>query len=368
MNSILPTCLILASFAPCLSAAEQLPWIRISPDRTHFVRGDSPAPFLIWGVNYDHDDASRLLEDYWLAEWPTVEADFAEIKALGANTVRIHLQLARFMTAPDKPNDAALAQLARLVRLAETTGLYLNITGLACYHKADVPAWYDALDEPARWSAQAAFWQAVARVCAPSPAVFCYDLMNEPILPGRDKKETEWLAGEFGGKHFVQRISLDLAGRTREQVAKAWVDQLTAAIRAVDPHRPITVGVIPWVFVFGGGRPLFHAPPVNENLDFAAVHFYPKSGEIDKALTALKAYDLGKPLVIEEIFPLHCSIEELDQFIKASRPFTDGCIGFYWGRTAQEYRKDNTIKSAIIANWLDYFQSANPTNPNPAEY
>lgn len=41
----------------------------------------------------------RLLEDYWAEEWETVAQDFREIRDLGANVVRIHLQLGRFMTA-----------------------------------------------------------------------------------------------------------------------------------------------------------------------------------------------------------------------------------------------------------------------------
>ncbi len=48
--------------------------------------------------------------------------------------------------------------------------------------------------------------------------------MNEPILPG-GKPETEWLTGELGGKYFVQRVTLDMKNRTREQVAEAWVRQ-----------------------------------------------------------------------------------------------------------------------------------------------
>ncbi len=96
---------------------------------------------------------------------------------LGANVVRIHLQLGRFMQGPAEPNVAALDQLGRLAKLAEEERLYLDLTGLACYHKADVPAWYDGLSEPARWDVQARFWEAVAARCAESPAVFCYDLM-----------------------------------------------------------------------------------------------------------------------------------------------------------------------------------------------
>ena len=48
------------------------------------------------------------------------------------------------------------------MKLAEATGLYLDITGLGCYHKKDVPEWYDKLDESDRWAAQAKFWEAVA--------------------------------------------------------------------------------------------------------------------------------------------------------------------------------------------------------------
>ena len=241
-----------------------LEWIRPSEDKSGFVLAGSGEKFLAWGVNYDHDDSGRLLEDYWRTEWPTVAEDFKEVKALGANVVRIHLQTAKFMRTPAEPNEASLRQLARLVRLAEQTGLYLDVTGLGCYHKKDVPDWYDAMDETSRWGVQTRFWEAVAKTCAASPAVFCYDLMNEPILPGGDKKETEWLTGELGGKYFVQRITLDLAGRTREQVAKLWVDKLAAAIRKHDERHMITVGVIPWAMVWPTAKPLFYAKDVSE--------------------------------------------------------------------------------------------------------
>jgi len=335
--------------------------IRPSAEGTHFVCARSDRKFVAWGVNYDHDNSGHLLEDYWREEWPTVEEDFKEIKALGANVVRIHLQLAKFMKAPDKPNEAALEQLARLVGLAEETGLYLDITGLGCYHKKDVPEWYDAMGETDRWDVQALFWEAIAKTCAGSTAVFCYDLMNEPILPGVREKQTEWLAGEFAGKHFVQRITLDLAGRTREQVAKSWVDRLVGAIRKHDDRHMITVGVIPWVHTFPQAKPLFYSQEVSGNLDFVSVHFYPKRGEIDKALVALAAYDIGKPLVVEEMFPLSCSTEELGAFIDGSRKIADGWMSFYWGKTIDEYaREDVDLAGAIIKGWLEYFRAKAP--------
>jgi hypothetical protein len=335
--------------------APSLEFIRVSDDGTHFLCAESGTKFIAWGFNYDHDDAGRLLEDYWHKEWLTIVEDFKEMKTLGANVVRIHLQTAKFMKSPTQPDKASLAQLAKLVKLAEQTGLYLDITGLGCYHKKDVPQWYDEMDETQRWNTQALFWEAVAKTCIKSTAVFCYDLMNEPILPGANKKETDWLAGEFAGSHFVQRITLDLAGRTKKEVAKAWVDRLVTAIRKHDDLHMITVGVIPWIHTFPKAKPLFYSKEVSANLDFAGVHFYPEKGEVEKALTALSAYDIGKPLVIEEMFPLQCSIDELALFIDTSRSFADGYIGFYWGKTIDEYNRKSDIPSTITKSWLKYF-------------
>ncbi len=344
--------------------APGLDLIRPSEDGTHFTRAESGAKFVAWGFNYDHDDTGRLIEDYWHQQWPTVAEDFREMKALGANVVRIHLQTAKFMKAPQHTNKTNLAQLARLVKLAEQTGLYLDITGLGCYHKKDVPQWYDAMDEAERWDVQAIFWEAVAKTCTKSPAVFCYDLMNEPILPGANKKETDWLAGEFAGKHFVQRITLDLAGRTQKEVAKAWIDKLTSAIRKHDDRHMITVGVIPWVHTFPKAKPLFYSKEVAANLDFASVHFYPKRGEVDKALTALSTYDIGKPLVIEEMFPLHCNMKELAVFIDASRKIVDGYLGFYWGKTIDQYKENTDLPSVLTKSWLKYFAEARAQKPS----
>lgn len=152
--------------------SSKLPWIRVSEDGTHFVVGEKGKRFVIWGVNYDHDNDGRLLEDYWHDNWQTIVEDFHEIKELGANVVRIHLQLPKFMETERETNKRNLTRLSELVRLAEKTGLYLDLTGLGCYHKNDVPRWYDELDESARWEVQARFWRAIANVCKDSRRYF----------------------------------------------------------------------------------------------------------------------------------------------------------------------------------------------------
>ena len=310
-----------------------------------------------WGFNYDHDETGRLIEDYWEAEWPKVEEDFREMKELGANVVRVHLQLAKFMKTSETPDDRSLKQLARLLELSEHLGLTLDLTGLGCYHKKDVPAWYDALSEEARWDVQARFWEAVAGTCATSPAVFCYDLMNEPVVPVGRSTTRDWLGKPFGGKHFVQWISLDQAGRPRHEIARAWCRKLAQAIRKVDPRHLITVGLVDWSLdrpgvLYSGSKPEAVAP----ELDFLCIHLYPKAKKVEEAVETLDAFRAaGKPVVIEETFLLGCGAPDFERFLDLTRGKAAGWIGFYWGRTLEECRKSRDFGDTLMAQWLEIF-------------
>src|SRR5262249_17157519 len=233
--------------APCTAAdPPKMEPVRVARDGKGFVLANSGKKFTPWGFNYDHDSRGRLIEDYWIGEWGKVAAAFADMRRLGANVVRVHLQFGKFMTAADNPDQNALDRLAELLKLAEKERLYLDLTGLGCYHKADAPKWYDELSEADRWAAQAKFWEAVAGRCKDSPAVFCYDLMNEPVVPGGKRKPGDWLGPPFGDKHFVQIISLDQAGRERPAIACAWVKHLATAIRKLDKSHLVTVGLVDW--------------------------------------------------------------------------------------------------------------------------
>ena len=348
--------LLLILVAIPVRAEPRLEPVRVSKDGTGFVRSPSGAKFIPWGFNYDHDSKGRLIEDYWLDEWDLVKTHFGQMKRLGANVVRVHLQFGKFMEAADKPNAKALARLGDLLKLAEATGLYLDLTGLGCYHKADVPAWYDALGEKERWAAQARFWEAVAGQCKDSPAVFCYDLMNEPVVPGGKRKSGDWLGPAFGDKHFVQFVTLDQAGRKRPDVARAWVRELAAAIRKHDRDHLVTVGLVDWSLDRPGLTSGFVPKSIADDLDFLCVHLYPQAGKVDEAIQTLKGFAVGKPVVIEETFPLKCSKAEFESFLEKSEGIAAGWIGFYWGVPPEELRKQKTIPAAITLSWLEIFQ------------
>jgi hypothetical protein len=305
-------------------------------------------------LNYDRDDGGRLIEDYWEREWATVEAHFGRMKKLGANVVRVHLQFGKFMDGPETPNRKALDQLGKLLQLAERLRLYLDVTGLGCYHKKDVPAWYDRLAERERWAVQARFWQAVAGRCAASPAVFCYDLMNEPVVPGGKAKD--WLGPPFAGKHYVQFITLDQADRPRADVARQWIHHLRAAIREKDKRHLITVGLVDWSLDRKGLTSGFVPQKVADGLDFISVHLYPRKGKVDEALETLAGFAVGKPVLIEETFPLACSPEELGRFIDGSKRHAAGVLGFYWGKPPEELRRSTTLADALTLGWLELFE------------
>jgi hypothetical protein len=240
--------------------------------------------------------------------------------------------------------------------LAERLRLYLDLTGLGCYHKRDVPAWYDRLSEKERWGVQARFWRAVAGRCADSPAVFCYDLMNEPVVPGGKRKEGDWLGPAFGGKHFVQVITLDQADRPRPDIARRWVHHLTAAVREKDKRHLITVGLVDWSLDRPGLTSGFVPAKVAGDLNFVSVHLYPRAGKVDEALKTLAGFAVGKPVLVEETFPLACSPRELEEFIEASRRHAAGWVGFYRGKPPEELRRSKTISDALTLGWLELFQ------------
>lgn len=323
-----------------------------------FVFAKNRRSFIPWGFNYDHDWSGRLLEDYWTAELPVIAADFQEMKALNANVVRLHLQFGKMMLTPDQPNPVALERLEQVVNIAEQNRIYLLLTGLGNYKKEDVPAWYDALSESNRWAAQARFWQAVAARVGKSPAVFAYDLVNEPVIPDQPRPAGGWLTdSSFGNRYFVQYIVLDKAGRNSAAIARLWIQTMIAAIRPYDSDALITVGLLS--FPNGAG---FEPSEIVKDLDFLSVHVYPEEGKVAAALDLLGSFQRNKPVLVEETYVLNISALGLADFFRQSKSLSlaSGWIGFYWGRTLAQVTPPKDIFEALMKNWLEVFIAENP--------
>ncbi|RVU02404.1 hypothetical protein EOD41_00230 [Mucilaginibacter limnophilus] len=313
-------------------------------------------PFIPWGMNYTNPDQIPLMDDVWFdnAKWEIIKQDFREMKLMGFNVVRIHLQFHHFMTYHNQPNIQALTRLRELVKFCESIGIYLDITGLCSYFKQD-PDWYVNTGERDRWNTQALFWRGVATAAEGSPAVFAFNLINEPITPSTNV--SEWIPGEdFGGYWFVQHLTRQPAGRGWETVTRQWITQMKTAIRLHDDKTLITVG-----FIGLGVISKF-----NDLLDYNSAHIYPESGKINEAINFVNNNVSSKPLVIEETGPPSASFNELRTFINTTRPKTAGFISHYFGKTIEQLEQENTISAAIWREWYKIFGGElNPYNSKP---
>ena len=360
--TILRTTLLALLFCQPSFAAE---WIAVGRNGSGFVLSESGRTFTPWGYNYFRDEKFRLLEDYWNSDqpdgWRKFERDFRELKRLGANVVRIHLQFGRFMDAPGKPNVQNLARLSKVIDLAEELGIYLDITGLGTYRLRDVPSWYSNASEKAHWAMQAEFWEAIAKVCAKRPGVFAYNLMNEPLATSATQPRGQWThPTALEGQTYVEYINLDPDNRKPPEIARAWIRQMTAAIRKHDPRHLITVGMI-WIDnaapeIWSGFPPKEIAPEV----DFLAVHVYPETGKMNVALDSLRRYQVGKPVLIEETFPMKSSPEEWRAFLEASRGLAQGWLGHYWSLSPQDIAGSSDIGHGLLRGQFEVLQKLNP--------
>jgi hypothetical protein len=180
--------------------------------------------------------------------------------------------------------------------------------------------------------------------------------MNEPVVAGGNRKPGDWLGPAFAGKHFVQFITLDKKNRSRPEVARRWISHLTAAIRKVDSRHLITVGLVDWSLDRPGLTSGFVPKEIVADLDFLGVHIYPERGKVDAAIETLKGFAAGKPVVVEETFPLKCSGEELESFMDRAALLAAGWVSFYWGTSPEELRKSQALADSLLLDWLTRFE------------
>lgn len=330
--------------------AADMETVKIAPDKKGFILSGSGDRYVPWGHNYASVDIlDRLAKDP-----ERVEREFAEMKAAGTTVARIHPEMPRILTGPDKANPEALDQLRKLLKIAEQSGVHLKITGLACYKIKDRMDWYDSLEEEVRWKTQAFFWETIARTCSDSPTVFAYDLVNEPAAVG--KRADGWYMGKMGDVEFCQRLSLDPGERSGDDIFLEWTKRMVAAIRKHDQTHLITMGMLPFPGAYKAAA---------EQLDFVSPHLYPKTGKVDDEIKLLQKFDWGKPIVIGETFPLSCGADDERDFLLKSREIAHGWIGHWPDESPAELAElkksgKATIHHAIWLSWVDLFKDIGP--------
>jgi hypothetical protein len=341
--------LVTLLLVPTPSAAS-MPWIHASG--TRLFAGQKR--FYPYGFNFNYGAhgartyPNRSLNFFYeptSARLKAFSLGMARAKRLGANSLRIHLELAAFIKSPNALRSRALDALEKVEDAAERQHLYLDITGNLVWRPWLMPAWYDRLGYRRRWAVQAHFWRAVARVSADSPSVFCYELTSEPIVG----HGSGWYSGEFGGYDFVQDLAPDPGSRDPQQLARGWVKQLSHAIRRKDRRHLITVGMLPHV---GGAT-----GPLNLGglLDLLVVHQYPTSDDLANQISVAKAFAAqGKPLLLGEEFAYQ--LRPTRRFLQQTSAYFHGYLSFFNGRTPYEIQgrtKVDRLQTASLRQFVD---------------
>jgi hypothetical protein len=364
-------------------------------------------PFVPWGFNYDRTALDRrdvLLEDILRERPEQVGRDLAAMRAMGGNVARVFVATADILDGPDQVNPEGLRRLDLLLDAARGSDMRLILVGLANLRPATAPAWVQKADDETMRLAQVTFWRAVARRCRGEPAIFAYDLQNEPAVPWNDTDP--WVIGCFdmsGGQKFCyvhylcRQMGLqwtqyihrrfaneetlrrhwqdfprpgeswaaiaipkpdakdprygDYFGLHAELMA-AWSDRLANVIRAEDPGHLITVGAL-------------NPPAFARAVDFHCFHLYPDgvpAGEdfitVNRQRWRQRMAEVpdGKPVVIEEFFPMVMPQgvtfqQALDTMLDATKPRASGWVSFYWGPAA-ELNWSMPIMRPTYEDWL----------------
>jgi len=335
-----------SSFAPKNSQSPKSGLIGTTPDGKGFIDRSSRQPFIPFGTNY-YDPNTGWAPKIWQQFDPDrVAGHFAVMKKLGVNCARVFLTAATFQPDVNTIDPEALAKLDELVRIAREAEIRLILTGPD--HWEGSPAYW----RPDRFGGEEAlraldnFWTVVGRRYRGEPAIFAWDLLNEPQMPWSNEawqpRWNAWLVakyhsreglkaawgGELGDQEKIGdiRIPENKAVQSnprlldwqlfRESLADEWVRRQVEALRRADPTHLITVGYIQWSYpVVRPGDPglyaAFNPHRQKQWLDFISIHFYPLMGapfgsrdnwEKNLAyLQTLLAYcHAGKPVVLEE--------------------------------------------------------------------
>ncbi len=273
----------------------------------------------------------------------TVKAELGTARRMGANSMRIYLQLGQVMASPTRVRQQTLTALQRLLRLAESNRMYFDITGNLVWRPSRAPAWYARMAWSSRWQVQARFWRAVAHAASTSSAVLAYELTSEPIVA----QTLGYYYGQIGQWWFVQSIGTQPA-RNANAFARSWTSMMAGAVRSQD-HRPVTIGLLPLT------TGPFAPANIARYLDMLTVHEYPASGQAQKAVSLIRSFAAyGGPVLLGETLMLCCDEATQKEFLTCAAPCLTGVFEFFDGRDPRTMHAA-TISDAIQQTSLKQF-------------
>jgi hypothetical protein len=343
---VLAACIALC--LPCLvaRAAGASPMPRITARGDRLYAGDRP--WRAWGMNWgagDHEPVLAYFDHPTATNLAVLSSELHVARAMGANSMRIYLELGQVMATPTRPRQRTLTALTRLLALAQSSNIYLDITGDLVWRPSRAPNWYAQMPWHERWQVQARFWRAVAHTAASSPAVLCYELTSEPIV----SPTKGYYFSPLGGFYFNQSIAT-ASGPHADTLARSWTRLLATTVHSED-DRPVTIGLLPKI------TGPFSPANVADLLDLLTVHEYPTTGNAQAAVTVIRSFAAHhRPLLLGETAMLDDDAATQHTFLTDAASYLSGSFEFFDGRDPADMQA-LTIADAVYQQGLEQFMT-----------
>lgn len=352
-------------------AAESLPRVRVDRDGRGFLGADS-RPFVPLGINYYRPGTGWAPQVWRKFDPEATRQDFARLRELGGNCVRVFLTYGSFHQRPGVLDEEGVRKLETFLDLAGEHGLYVHPTGPD--HWEGLPEWArtDRIADETILVALEGFWQQLATRLRGRSNVFAYDLLNEPEVPWDSpalrRRWNGWLETRYPDHAALtnawRRADVPPLGRIepppredapldprlldfqrfRESVAEEWTRRQAAAIRRADPDALVTVGLIQWsvpvVLAHVGHYSAFRPDRQAPHVDFLSFHFYPlENGAYLYQGAAEEARNLGY---------LDCLVREHARF---GKPVVIGEFGWHGGGSPRAFKNAPVASEDDQARW-----------------
>lgn len=218
-------------------------------------------------------------------EWQPaeLEADVQRMKALGINCCRFFLFMPAFMARPDGPEPLMLERLRFFLDCCEREQLYTFPTFIVGHMSGE------------DWGVS---WCSGPDLITDNKVVVITQKYIQAVVQA--VQDYRYLAG------WVLTNELpNFVGQHSPDAVTSWVEQMVAAIRAIDPERPICVGDGGWAPEVIGEQTGFELRRLNRYQDYVGLHYYPRemSAWRHTFTTAFRlgmAKEWGRPVVVEE--------------------------------------------------------------------
>ena len=263
-------------------------------------------PFLL-GVNY----WPRAKAMYWWADFDPgeVREEFAMIRALGLGHVRIFLLWESFQPRPDVVDATALRDLRTVADIAAETGLKIEPTFFTGHMSGPnwAPDWLLDASRPLRPGDRQV-------VSLGRPTAARHDIHNpyvEPFVLDAERLQLRTVCGALRDHPAIWAWSLgnepDLFARPpNADAGRAWMADMVATIRDVDPDHPVLIGLHGASVHADVGLRIDHAAA---ETDISVMHGYsiydslarePLDPDLVPFTAALTAALAGRPILFEE--------------------------------------------------------------------